>query len=159
MLSRLRPLELTVSHVDRTYGSGESIEITVEGSARRDCYVRQGRVELGVDARWTDRSTRTVEIPIYQRAGTGSHVQQAGTRTEVKETVVKHRENGVQGSVVFLEDVRLTSGEPFRRSVELRVPAKQSFPAVANVTWTLRTVVRVAGARDVRRRSKVNVRV
>ena len=113
MVSRLRPLELTVSYVDRTYASGESIEITVKGSARRDCQVAQGRVELGVDARWTDRSTRTVEIPIYQRSGTGSHVQQAGTRTEVKETVVKRRENRVQGSAVFLEDVELTAGKPF----------------------------------------------
>ena len=112
-----------------------------------------------MDARWTDRSTRTVEIPIYQRAGTGSHVQQAGTRTEVKETVVKRRKTAVQGSAVFLEDVELTAGKPFRHSIRLQVPSKQSFPAVANVTWTLQTVISVAGARDVRRRSKINVRV
>ena len=86
-------------------------------------------------------------------------MQQVGTRSDVKETVVKQRENTVQASVVFLEDERLRSGQPFRHSVELQVPAKQSFPVTANVTWTLQTVVSVAGARDVRRRSKVSVRV
>ena len=159
MISRLWPIDLTVSYANRTDAAGEPIQITVEGTARRDCYVGQGRVELKGDARWTDRSTRTVETPIYQRVGTGSHVQHAGTRTDVKETVVKQRENRVQASVVFLEDAPLTSGEPFRHSVELQVPAKQSFPVTSNVTWTLQTVVSVAGARDVRRRSKVSVRV
>jgi hypothetical protein len=160
MVSRLRPLDLTISYDGRTYTAGESIDVTVEGSARRDCQVRQGRVDLVVEAKWTDRSTRTVEIPVYQQAGTGSHVQQAGTRTEVKETVTNRKENTVHGRAVFLEAVDLTAGRPFRHSIQLQVPSMLSpFPGNAKVNWSLRTIVNVAGARDIRRQRKIDVRI
>ena len=43
MISRLRPLEIELSFEDRTYRLGDSIDLEVALSPRRDCLVREGR--------------------------------------------------------------------------------------------------------------------
>ena len=86
MISRLRPLDLAISFKERTYGLGERIDLTIEMTPHRDCHVREGRVDLMVEARWTETSTLTVEMPIMQRAssGFGGSVGQIGTTTETR---------------------------------------------------------------------------
>ena len=54
MLSRLHPLGIEVNFEDRPYKLGETVSLTLELSPRRDIEVRQGRVELVCDMRYTD---------------------------------------------------------------------------------------------------------
>ena len=93
MVSRLRPLDLAISFEERTYELGETIDLTFELTPHRDCHIREGRVDLMVEERWTEKSTFTVEVPIMQRSSTGMSgtAMQVGTTTETKEIVKNTR--------------------------------------------------------------------
>lgn len=160
MVSRLRPLDVTVSFQDRTYRLGESIELTIEMTAHRDCHVREGRVDLVVEERWTERTSLSFEKPVYARTGGGGYTRmvQVGTTTETRDTTKDHKETSVHSSAVFIEDARLESGRPTRHS--LRLEARAEAPArggEAKIRWWVQTVVDVAGARDIKPRSKVTI--
>ena len=60
MLSRLRPLGVAVIFEDRTYKLGETVDLTLELSPRRDIEVREGRVDLVCDT----RDTKVVSVMI-----------------------------------------------------------------------------------------------
>ena len=46
MISLIRPLGVNLVFEDRPYSLGETVNVMVEVSARRDVEVREGRVEL-----------------------------------------------------------------------------------------------------------------
>ncbi len=54
MLSRLLPLGVQVNFEDRPYKLGETVNLTLELSPRRDIEVRDGRVDLVCDMRYTE---------------------------------------------------------------------------------------------------------
>ncbi len=87
MLSRLFPLEVKVSFEDRGYGLGETINLTVELSPRRDMEVREGHVDLLCEEHWTgvDKQLRllsnrarrdywTLIVPNIPSAWCGMHI-------------------------------------------------------------------------------------
>ena len=162
MISRLRPLNVEVSFQDRTYKLGEAIDVDIEVIPNRDCHVREGRVDLVLEERWTERSTLTMDKPIYQRTiggvqGGGSVVQ-IGTETVTKQVNKDHKEASVQSSVLLLEDERLMSGAGLRRQVRLKIgPDPPPHAGEGKTSWWLQTVIDVAGARDVKPRRKVKV--
>ena len=161
MISRLRPLDLTISFEERTYGVGETIDLTIDLMPHRDCQIREGRVDLMLEERWTERSTVTVEVPLVHRnpASMASGIQ-VGSTTEIKEVVTRHKESSVRSRVVFLESVRLVSGRTARYSVRLEIqPDPPSGPHDAKRKWWLQTVIDVAGARDIKPRHKVTIAV
>ena len=96
MISRLRPLELTTSFQERTYRLGETIDLAIKLTPRIDCEIREGRVDLVVEERWTERSMMTYEKPILQTSGGargGVTMQQIGTETVTKEIVRNTRKS------------------------------------------------------------------
>ena len=161
MISRLRPLDVAVLFEDRTYGLGDTIDITVEMSPHRDSLVRKAQIDLVVEERWTERTTVTIEKPIVQSIPTGRGammVQHLGTRTETKTVTRRHREKSVHGSVTFLENVRLGSGDPARHRIRLDIqPEPPPHVGEAQLTWWLQTVVDIVGARDIKPRQKVKI--
>ena len=162
MVSRLRPLSVEVAFQDRTYNLGETIDLAIELRPNRDCDVRQGRVDLVLEERWTERATFSMEKPIYQRTvsgvyGGGSAVQ-IGTETVTKQVNKDHKETSVRSTVEFLEDAHLTSARPVTRNVRLAIQTDlPSHAAEGKTTWWLQTVIDVAGARDVTQRRRVKV--
>ena len=164
MISRLRPLDIELSLEDRTYTLGDSIDLEIELSPRRDCLVREGRVDLVVEARWTIRSTRRVETPIYQDIGgggsiqtLGAHQRQIGTEVKIEDTVRNFKEKSTHGSVVFLQDASLRSGRPSRHRLPLQIATDDAPRHEAKKRWWLQVVIDVAGARDIKPRRKINV--
>ena len=157
MISRLRPIDVSVSFDDRDYKLGESIDATIDMKPNRDCLVREGRVDIVLEERWTEEYTFSDEQPIIS-ATADSGAGQAGTETITKEVKKKHRETSIYGMVTFLQDEELTSGREVTRKV--RVNIKPDRPAHARegaTSWWLQTVIDVAGARDVKPRHKVKI--
>ena len=62
MLSRMRPVDVEVSFDNRTYHLGDNIDLTIELTPRRDCQVREARVDLIVKETWTVRPGRWVTL-------------------------------------------------------------------------------------------------
>ncbi len=54
MLSRLRPLDFTVNFEDRPYGLGETVNLTLQLSPKSGIDVREGRVDLVCEMRYTE---------------------------------------------------------------------------------------------------------
>ncbi len=165
MISRLRPLGIAISFEERTYRLGEPIDLTIKLTPRRDCEVREGRIDLMVEGRWA--STVTYEKPTYVKVprGMGSRMggpsmglEQVGTET--KEMVKNRKETSAHGSAVFLENSMLKSGRPYQYSVRLEIRLQPpAYPTDAKIKWWLQTEIDVADARDTKRRNKVSIAV
>ncbi len=153
MLSRLFPLGVKVSFEDRVYKLGETINLTVELSPRRDIDVREGRVDLIREEVW--REVFTVMKPVKRgyapvMSGHAPSVSQQRTKTS--------REALVQSSVVFVEDTPLASGTTHSYSATLEIePEPPPHAGEGKVRWRLVTTTDVAGARDIKARRLVKV--
>ena len=154
MVTRLFPLGVKVSFEDRSYKLGETINLAVELSPKRDMEVREGRVDLVCEERWTDRSTVMVPQPIR---GSRGGVVVAGPMVP-KQVTEHHRESYVHTSVVFAKDAQLRSGATTRYSPGMDIGTERPAHAEkATVIWRLRTTVDLAGARDITARRSVKV--
>ncbi len=153
MLSRLFPIGVKVSFEDREYKLGETINLTVELSPRRDIEVRKGRVDLIREEVW--REVFTVMKPVKRgyapvMSGHAPSVSQQRTKTS--------REALVQSSVVFVEDTQLASGTTQSYSARLEIePEPPPHAGEGKVRWRLVTTTDVAGARDITARRPVKV--
>ncbi len=150
MLSPLFPLGVKVSFEDRVYKLGETINLTVELSPKRDMEVREGRVDLVREEVW--REVFTVMIPVgggYAR-GLAPSVPQRRTKTS--------REALVHSSAVFIRDTRLASGRTGSFNARLEIePEPPPHARQGKVRWRLVTTTDVAGARDIKARRLVKV--
>ena len=158
MISRLRPIHVSVSFEDRPYKLGESIGLTIEMTPSRDCHVREGRIDLVLEEQWTERSTVTHAEPglLGSRGLNTGVTRQVGTTTVTRQITKDHKEKSVHSGAVFLEDAGLQSGEPARHNVRLQIqPGAPPHSGEAKARWWLQTVIDVAGARDIKPRHKV----
>ena len=157
MISRLRPLDLAISFRERRYRLGEPIDLRVELTPRRDCEVRMGRMDLMVEEQWTEHSTVSYEKPVVQ-TGLRGQVRVMGSTTETRELVREHKEKYAHSSAAFLEAARLDAGKSARYRITLQIqPEAPARAKEARGRWWLQTVIDVAGARDVRARTKVAI--
>ena len=168
MLSRLRPAELKVDFEDRPYNLGEDINVKVELNPRSDVDIREGRVDLVCDERYTQ--TYDVTVP-GAPAGGGAGRPDVGTTMgpDITRKVVKeHKESHVHSSAAFAIDKRLRAGGS--DTFDVRLPIQPTSPqqnleaaADANtdhdVKWSLVTTVNVARGRDPKSRRVVKVLV
>ncbi len=135
MLSRLFPLGVKVSFEDRVYKLGETINLTVELSPRRDIEVREGRVDLVREEVWSE--VYTLMMPVKRghapvMSGHAPSVPQQRTKTS--------REALVHSSVVFLEDTRLASGRTDSYNARLEIePGPPPHARQGEVRWRLVT--------------------
>ena len=152
MVTRLFPLNVKVSFEDRPYKLGETIDLTVELSPRLDIAVREGRVDLVCEERWTEVST--VMVTAAMSATTPSRV----VGEVPKQVTEKHRAAFVHSRVVFLENAQLRSGVAARYNPRLDIDTEPPPHAdKATLSWRLKTTVDVAGARDITARRPVKV--
>ena len=157
MVSRLRPLNMELDFEDRPYGLGETINLRVTLVPGRDVDVREGRVDLVCEERWTE----TYTVMVSTRFGGGTR----GAASSVPKVSSKqHRETYVHSSVAFLSDTRLESGGARTYNSRLEIspePPAHTGPQreQAKVKWTLVASADVARGRDpkVRRPVKVNL--
>ena len=164
----MRPVDVEVSFDDRTYQLGDNIDLTIELTPRRDCQVREARVDLIVEERWTEQFTQKIEVPIRAPSGrydTGGGTI-IGTETKIKENFVNYKEKTVHSTIMFLRDRSLISGRSTSHQPRLQVgkkPPRLARPTPrqtkARMTWWVQTVIDVQGARDVKPRTKIDVSV
>ncbi len=153
MLSRLFPVGVKVSFEDRVYKLGETINLTVELSPRRDIEVREGRVDLIRKEVW--REVFTVMMPVKRgyapvMSGQPPSVSQQKTKTS--------REAYVHSSFVFLEVTQLASGTTVIYNANLEIkPEPPPHGGEGKVSWRLVTTADIAGARDIKARRLVKV--
>ena len=158
MLTRLFPLGVKVSFEDRVYEPGETMNLTVELSPKRDMEVREGRVDLVGEEHWTE--SLSVMVPDHRAARGQARLGSIGTPPPVtmipKRVTKTHRDTFVIGSVVFLENAQLSSG--VAGIYNLRLDIDSELPLHTDkASWRLKTTVDVAGARDITARRLVKV--
>ena len=156
MVSRLFPLGVKIIFENRPYKLGETVNISVELEPRREQEVREGRIDLVCEERWTDVHTVRVQVN-RPRVGTAIGALEP-TITVPKRVTESHRETYVHSSVVFLKDGRLHAGRVSRHSATLLIlPNPPPHADKAALSWRLVTTVDVAGARDIKARRLVKV--
>ena len=156
MLSRLFPLGVKITFEDRPYRLGETVSISVELEPRRDQEVREGRIDLVCEERWTEVHTVRVQVN-RPRVGSASGAPEP-TITVPKRVTESHRETHVHSAIVFLKDGRLQAGRASRHNATLLIlpdPPRNE----AAVSWRLVATVDLAGARDIKARRLVKVTV
>ncbi len=159
MISRIRPLNLNVTFEDRPYKLGETVNLVVELDARGDAEVREGRVDLVCEERYTEVYVRQFPAS-HGLAARGSMGQSSSVRIPgySKQVTERHRDTYVHSSVTFLKDTRLQSGTPVVLNVKLEVgPEAPPHATKGTVKWELVTSVDVAKARDVTKKHAIKV--
>ncbi len=156
MLGRLFPLGVKITFEDRPYRLGETINISVELEPRRDQEIREARVDLVCEERWTE--VHTVRVNVNRpRVGSASGAPEP-TITVPKRVTESHRETYVHSSVVFLKDGRVQAARTSRHDATLLIlPKPPPHADQAALSWRLVTTVDLAGARDIKARRLVKV--
>ncbi|MCH9036204.1 MAG: hypothetical protein IH860_02650 [Chloroflexi bacterium] len=132
----------------------------MELRAGRDVEVREGRVDLVCEERYTETYTIMVHDPRTVRAQyrmpRGASL--APPPRIPKEVTKEHRETYVHSSAVFLQDTRLRSGATSRYNVRLEIqPEPPPHADRASLKWKLVTAVDVALARDITKKQTIKV--
>ena len=160
MVTRLRPLSIKLAFDKRPYQLGETIDVSVDLSAKGDIDVREGRVDLTCDLRYTEATT----VMVRPRGGGGRGGAVIASPAVAKQVTAEHEETHTQGSVVFLQDTQLLSGRTSAYTVRLEIPkelpanvAGSSTRGRATLKWSVVASVDVAQARDVTASRAVNV--
>ena len=166
MVYRLRPLELEFDFEDRPYQLGETIRLTVEMNPRGDVHVREARVVLVCQERYSEVSTVTMEMPVFA-ATAGKQVRQMGTETVTKQVNKQQKETHVHSSVVFAGNSELRRRGSFEVDLQIEpVPPPHADDAKALVkdpsrswsfSWTLVATVNVVRGRNPKRQRKLQV--
>ncbi len=151
MLSRLFPLGVKVSFEDRVYELGETINLTVELSPKRDMEVREGRVDLVREEVWREVFTVMIEVRGHSPLSSGHAPSVPQQRTKTS------REALVHSSVVFLKDTRLTAGRTASYDARLVIEPEPPHAREGKVSWRLVTTADISGARDIKARRLVKV--
>ena len=151
MVSRLKPLSISMDFQDREYRLGETVRLRIVLEPRRDVNVREGRVDLVCEETYTE--TFTLSRPL-QNTSTRGFSASSVTQVESK----KHRDTYVHSSVVFLQDRRLSFALAHDVRLEIQ-PEPPPHAAEAELKWTLVTSIDVARARDARTQRAVGVKL
>lgn len=162
MVFQLKPLDVKLELDDGPYRLGDTINVTVALEPHGDGDVREARLDLVCEERYTE--TYSVMVPVKWTT-----TRHAGQVSVPKQGVKERKESYVHSSVVFLEDTRLRSGRTARHSAALRiepVPPTHLDEAKALVRdagsawsfkWTVVASVNVARGRDPKRQRQVRV--
>ncbi len=156
MVTRLRPVDMKLAYEDRPFKLGEKVDLVVELLPNRDVEVREGRVDLVCEERYTEVYTVMVtprrSRPVISPAGVILPPRIP------KQVTKEHRETYIHSSVLFLTDTRLRSGMPNRYTVTLEIESEPPpHTAQGTVKWSLVAALDVAHARDIKARRAVKV--
>ena len=121
MVYKLKPLELSLDLEDRGYDLGDTINVQVTLTPNGDVDVREARVDLVCEERYSERSTVSMETPIIGVGGRGASSHKWATTTVSKQVNKQRKETYIYNSAVFLKDTRLISGGTDTRHVRLDI--------------------------------------
>ncbi len=164
MVTRLRPLEITMTFEDRRYKLGETIDIDLELRARRDVVIREGRVDLTCHAYYKQTTTVTYfEDYAKRNHGFKKLTKPFVTFTDNRQITRTRNETYSHSSAIFLTHIGLRSGATSRHRVSLEIglepPQHVSHSTVTEgeAPWTLVAAFDVAQARDATERQPIKV--
>lgn len=161
LTDRLWPLECEVSFESHLYRLGETINLTVELTPKRDTSIREGRVDLLCVEEHIDISAETVAqeppeqrpMPLDVRENVGylGNSPSAEMGKQSHQIVDRSENQYVHSSVVFLENADLTAGVKNTYDVRLVITPEppHHYDQDTNITWKIATSIDVANARDV----------
>ncbi len=153
MVSRLFPMGIIVAFERRSYKLGETINLTVDLVPRREFEVREARVDLVCEMRYTEVTTVLVP-PLPSRTPRLGTIMSAAVHKRVSQT---YRDAYVQGSAVFLRDERLPWDRTSTYDVGLEISPEWPTRKSGSMRWWLVTTVDVIGPRNVTARRLVKV--
>ncbi len=163
-------MELALDFDDRPYKLGETIRLTVEMDPNGSVDVREARIDLVCQQRYSERSTVTYEKPIRQVGGAETgiiYATQVGTETVTKQVNKQHNETFVHSSIALLSSAKIDA--PRRLSVDLeaeQVPPPRAEDAKDLVKdrerswsfkWTLVLTVDVVRGRNPKKQRRVRI--
>ena len=153
MVYKLRPLKLRLDFEDRAFRLGETVRLRIELEPGSDVEVREGRVDLVCEERWTEVYT----VMTSTRYGGGT-----AAVSLPKQSSKQHRERYVHSSVVFLQDTRLQSDSPSSHDVRFQIqpeppPHTGSQREEATVKWWLLATIDIVRGRNPRTQRVVKI--
>mgnify|MGYP001060590825 CR=1 FL=1 len=152
MITRLRPLEVTMVFDRRSYALGESIDIDIELEARRDVLIKTGRVDLMCQDDY--KQTTTVNYsPKHFHFKKSSPPLLTIKRT--RQITRSRNETYSHSSTVFLTDTRLRSGTTAKHNVRLSIELE--LPQTINAMWSLVVSFDVSQARNTSERQPITI--
>ena len=155
MVSKLFPMSIIIAFEHRPYTLGETINLTVDLIPRRDIEVREARVDLVCEMRYTEVSTVQVPpLPSQTSRFPATNRMSMAVHKRVSQT---YRDSYLQGSSVFLRDERLPWDRASKYSVGLEISPEWPTRKSGSTRWRLVTTVDVVGARRITARRTVNV--
>ena len=166
MLDRFfRPVSVNLSFENRPYMLGEMINLTVQLTPKRDLEVREARVDLVCEERYTE----TYTVMVHDRRALkgsmgvsfrGGFVPPPTTPPPKipKRITEKRKLSDVHGGVAFLSDTQLQAGRTGTFNARLKIdPEPPSSTGKGSLTWKLVTTIELPRARDVTKEEKVRV--
>ena len=161
IFSFARSLDVNLVFEDRPYKLGEIINVTVEINARRDVKVREGRVYLMYDVRWTAPDTELQPVRVT-RPGPGGRTMMFSTVRVTTRKEVEHRESYVLGGGRFLGHTPLDSHSSGSYNIKLEIHQDDppyAFIKGASMRWSLVAAIDVAWGLDVKISRNVKITV
>ena len=121
MVYKLKPLELSFDFEDRLYELGDQINVRVTLTPSGDVNVREARVDLVCEERYS-RQESGVRAGSLGAAGIqGGKLVSTTDYVPASSWVSQRTESYVHSSVVFLNDVTLSSGRPGTYDATLQI--------------------------------------
>ncbi len=151
-----RPITVGLSFNEKPHKLGESIDVTVELTPRRDLTLRQARVDLICEESYAESYTK--KTPIRYKTGILKRTE-AELIDVVSEQVVKEfKESLVHSSQVFIENRDLTAGKvstfPARLSVKREPPPHASG---GKLKWMVAAVAEIHGEEHTSKPQRIEV--
>ena len=162
MVSRLRPIDISITFEDRAYQLGETIRVDVEVTPHMDVTVREAHMEIVCLARYTEIGQRQQYLGLA-RGDTGLPVSER-FGSDLTSASLESESAFTYPGPTFVKELRLSTGSPNRHRLTLDVPAElpenvSGFGprSRAKTDWSIVVSVNVAGARDVSESVPVNI--
>ena len=166
MVTRLRPLDVTMLFEDRSYKLGETIDIDLELTSRRDVLIREGRVDLMCQEFYKQTTTVTyMEDYAKRNHGWKKLNKPYVTFTDNRKITRTRNETYSHSGAVFLTDTRLRSGATSKHSVRLEIGLERtenmsdSSVTEGEAPWELVATFDLALARDFTKRQPARIDV
>ena len=166
MVYKLKPFELSFDFEDRDYALGDTIDVRVTLTPRGDAEVREARIDLVCEQRYSQRGTSFVPDTYAQTSRAGSVVS-----GRTRHVGTERKERVVHSTVSFLGATRLTGASPSVHSARLLVqptppPHFEEARALQRdaqsswtFKWTLVATINVVRGRNPKRQRAVKVKL
>ena len=164
MVTRLRPLEITMLFEERSYKLGETIDIDLELTSRRDVLIREGRVDLMCQELYKQTTTVTyMEDYAKRNHGFKKLTKPYVSFTDNRQITRTRNETYSHSGEIFLTNARLFSGATSRHTVRLKIGLEppehisDSTVTEGEVPWAVVAAFDLAQARDATQRQPIRV--